>query len=1720
MPTGRAAREVLQLGFLGPVEAWRAGARLALGGPKPRLILSLLAIDAGRAVPTGTIADALWPRGGPVDPRATIQVNLSNLRRALGDGEGPRIEHRGAGYVLVPDGTEVDLHRFASLVAAGSSERDPHRAATQLRDGLRLWRGRPFGDLADEPALVGEVRRLEEFRLRALEKRIAADLALGYVDDLLDELPTLVEANPLREALWGQLALAQYRAGLQADALTTYDRARRVLADELGVDPSAALRELHTRILRQDPTLAAPGDRSPATTVAAPLRTVRGYALHEEVRVGALGTVHAGRQPGTGRTVAVEVVDRDIADTPRFIERFEARTALVARLDHPGIARLEDHWREPGAAYLVTDTVAGAPLVDTLRRGPWNPTAAASLIDAIAAALDHAHDHGITHPCVTTASIALDEDDRPVITDLAAAVVGSEDLPTPTQRLRHLAWLALDLLTGHRPSDTTARGATPRSVLAEVRPDLPAAVGRVLDRAATSEAGERFASANDVAVAFRAAVTGDDPTLLSSDIRNPYKGLRAFREGDQSDFFGRDGVVGSLLDRLEHGRFLALVGPSGSGKSSVVRAGLVPAVRDGRLRDGDRWLVATMTPGEWPMAELERTVTELATRDTGDVADLLDADRGLSAAVAAVLPDADTRLLLVVDQFEELFALARHGDRRAFLDQLASAIEDDGCPLYVAVTVRADFYDQLLLDPAIGAPASQRTVALTPLTPEELERAVAAPAEAVGLRVEPELIAAAVAEVAAAPSSLPLLQYALTELCDARDGDTLRLADYRRLGGLHGALAGRAESLYDALDADEQRACRQIFLRLVAVDDGVVETRRRVLRPELRDVGTGEVGDALLETFGTHRLLTFDHDPFTRVPTVEVAHEALTRAWGRLRGWIDAARDDLVMHRRLVVAADEWRLADHDPSHLLRGGRLDELAAWADTASIALTEVEGRFLEDSLRAREERNAAERARRAREHDLERRAIRRLRTLVAVLAIGIVAAAGLSVFALQQRSSAHLQRAAAEEQERIATARELAAAAVAELETDPERSLLLAIEAAETSLREDEPVLAEAESALHRALRASLVEAVHPTGGGVAVGPDGLLAMTGVDGVLSVRDGDGLRFELRDRPSAPLALPGDNIPETFLERTADVDFSPDGTRLATADRNFTIEVRDVSTGDVQVRLDRPAIRPVFSPDGRWIVAVVAQAGTSAQWDAGRTLGLWDAESGALVREFEGGGRGILDHAFSPDGARLASTDPMDGTVRMWDTETGELLATADRPEAKAVAFAPDGATLVVAGGDARAEIRDADTLEELQVFHGHDGDLFAVAFSPDGDWVASAGNEAAVWDPRTGEQILSVVGHTATIADLEFRADGSRLVTSAEDGTTRVWDVSVPGGREVAALEGPPPPALGTVAFDPAGERLAAPGRGEIRLHQTGTWEVLATLPIEAGAVGDLTFSPDGSRVAAGEFDPPPGPGVEGTLVIWDSTTGERLVEVPGHGGIIWDIAFSPDGSLVATGTDDEGVVRVLDAASGEQQARYRLAEGSVSSVEFIGDGDGLFVGGQDAGYIIDPRTGEQVRAFAGADESILDDRLTRDGELVTGDIAGRVQVWDPARGVLLRTLLRDSQGVGAVAEADGLVAAATVDGVALLDLATGERRLDLGTGHARGAWDLALSPDGRYLATAGGDGTVRLFVTSAQDLLELARSRLTRTFTEEECQRFLHVDQCPDPGPAPAAASAP
>jgi WD40 repeat protein len=1209
----------------------------------------------------------------------------------------------------------------------------------------------------------------------------------------------------------------------------------------------------------------------------------------------------------------------------------------------------------------------------------------------------------------------------------------------------------------------------------------------------------------------------------------------------------------------------------------------VPALRAGAIPGSDTWFIVEMMPGGHPFEELEAALLRIATDPPPTLLDQLQGERGLAHAVDRVLPPDGSELFLLVDQLEELFTHVDDEETQTrFLACLATAATGAGSRVRVLVTLRADHFDRPLSYPKFGPLLGSRTETVTPLTPAELELAIAGPARRIGVTVEPKLLAEIEADSTGRLGTLPLLQYALTEVFEHREDGALTLSAYREVGGIGGALAGRAEHLCEeAGHGGGQAATRQLFLRLVNVDEGVEDLRRRVRRSELDSLeGDRQAMAEAIDAFTRHRLLTSDRDPVTREPTIEVAHEALLRAWPRLRGWLDASREDLRNHHLLATEAAQWIDASRDPSFLLRGSRLERLEAWAAGTSFALNAAEREYLNGSLHQRETERAAEETQRRRERLLERRAVRRLRALVAVLAVAGLVAASLTIVAMSQRNRA-------ERESLIATSRELASAAVASLDVDIERTLLLALEAVETTYRVDRTVLPEAEEVLHRAVQAHR------------------LVFT-VPGYRADFSGDGSRLLVAGPRPGEVdvydAVTGEHISSAFAEGTGsqigsddgpNLVFSPEGRLFAVwGGGSADLPVFETATGEEVRRLSVPEgalYDPQFSTNARFLAA----RGPDANPEPGCCRQTWffDLRTGDLISV----GNAIGPIAFAPHGKRQLVADSW-GHGETWVAGyVGDMRERGWNPREPR----PGVPTYHLPGQAGKVPIyegRVGTTLTRQLELRGHEGGgVNAAAWSPDGGRIVTVSpSQVIVWDASTPEHYeledrlrypeLSESPPSGLFTDVAFGPD-SLIATGMSDGTTIVWELSAEAATPVLTLGGHGA-AVETVDFSPDGTRLTTSGDdGTVRvwdITSTGGGHEWLTLPGEGG----LAYSPDGERLAVGSED--------GKLHVYEAASGRETLALQAHEGRVNAIAFDPIGSTLATAGLVDGTARIWDVASGDELATFDLAlSGERESrpcplyrtsltqafdVAFSPDGSMLATGGWEgpsSTIIWDPTPGVRPRVLPQTSEQDLWGRsvdFSPDGRLVagvgwddvfvwsvedarivarlqerqvtalafspdgrrlaTGSLYGGIKVWDAHTGRLLDSLTGNlGQVLDLAFSADGTsLATSSSDGtVRLWDLGTGRQRLTLASGVAgevgaqtkfcfrasrRDAYlgvggKLAFSPDGTQLAYTAADGTVRVVALDIDDLIDLARSRLTRSWTRYECETFLHRETCPD-----------
>lgn len=1179
----------------------------------------------------------------------------------------------------------------------------------------------------------------------------------------------------------------------------------------------------------------------------------------------------------------------------------------------------------------------------------------------------------------------------------------------------------------------------------------------------------------------------------------PYKGLQFFDVQDADLFYGRELLTARLVRHLRKHQFLAIVvGASGSGKSSIVRAGLIPALRRGqRLADGSlpppgsaHWKHYVITPGANPLESLiraleaqapgEHTLSESINAFVGDETSLDQRAGEILRSSGRSQTSNRDHMVLIVDQFEEVFTSCEdEALRRAFIDNLMFSASSQSAGLVsVVITLRADFYAHCAHYPNLRDGLARYQEYIGPMSREEIRRAIEQPALQAGLNFEPGLVDFILKDTGDEPGALPLLSHALLETWKRRQHLTLTFRGYNQSGGIRGAIALTAENVYLQLDAEQQAAARKIFLALTELgqtsEDGLLtpDTRRRAMLSELLPHQTeSKTLSGLLKTLSDARLIIVTED------SVEVAHEALIREWPRLREWLLDDREHLLLHRQLNRAAGRWDTDGRKPDDLYRGSRLAQALEWAAKYPDELSALERSFLEASkawseqeseereARRRNELLAAQRlveseTRRAEEHQLASQQLRRRAWILGVLLIlaGVLAAAALGLS--RQRDDAA----------KTATSRELASASIRNLEVDPERSILLALEALSVVHTR------EAEEALHRAVFASRVAMTlrgHEGLVGVAVySPDGnRIATAGEDGKVNIWEAESGKNVL--------TLSG------HAEPVYEVIFSASGRMIATAGEDGTTRIWDAMTAESKMVLagQQPAIVGLaFSRDEKQL----ATGGVDG------SAVVWDVESGARLRQFHGHGDVVLSAAFTPDGEQLLTTG-WDAKLIFWDVASGERLQSWEG-EFDNLVFSDDGKRLMAnfSGG---ARILDVASGEELVKTGGHTNLVLTAAINPDWSRIATAGmdRKVIISDAETGRLLLTLSGHTGGILDVHFSPEGKHLVTASEDGTVRVWNV----GPASEALTIETTESHGRIALSPDGTVIAAGDLEAVKVWEVATGDERFSLEMPAFATG-VALDPHGSRLA--------GATETGQVVIWNLASGKKDLEFKASDTLIMFLAFSPDGNKLATASRDGA--EVWDASNGELIRDFLGAE--ALSVCFSPDSRRLLATGTDNQAVIwDIERGE--RLVSAAHEGIIwGCAFNPDGSrFATASADGTARIWDASTGEeRLRLIGHTSTVVSVFFSPDGKQLATTGrDGVTKLwDATSGELLLNL-YGDGEGLNGVAISPDGSRLATAG-NRALHLYLLRLPDLMVLARSRLTRALTVEECQEYLHVDVCP------------
>ncbi|WP_328415287.1 helix-turn-helix domain-containing protein [Micromonospora sp. NBC_00389] len=1127
-------------------------------------------------------------------------------------------------------------------------------------------------------------------------------------------------------------------------------------------------------------------------------------------------------------------------------------------------------------------------------------------------------------------------------------------------------------------------------------------------------------------------------TPVRDEERCPYQGLTSFQPEQAEWFFGRSELVDRLLNRVERLPLSCLIGASGSGKSSLLRAGLLGTIAADR-RATQRWRTMLMTPTEHPLEALSAEVAKLSGQDVEQVREELTEDpAGLDIALRTTLAagHSQTRALLVVDQFEEIFTLCADKDeRRKFIEALLDATQGSDRRATVMLGVRADFLAHLMkysgLTDALG---DEGHLMVGPVTTADLREIVTRPAAQVGMGVESDLLTTVLADAADEPGALPLVSHALLETWQRRSGATLTLSAYHASGGVRGAVAQTAERVYAEFGAAEQRAARRIFLRLTALGDGTEDTRRPLARTELEGIADEAVTIRVLDQLAAARLVVLGDG------TVSVAHEALISAWPRLHRWLTDDRASLLIHRRLTDAAHTWTSLHRDPGALYRGAQLVAANAFSDDRRDELNQHERDFLRASSALAEA-----------EQDKARRHARLLKRLVAGVSVLLVLALLGGTVAVRQRQDARRQQVVAHSSELSLQARSL-------LATDPELAGLLAVEAdhLHSSNESRGSVLSAAAAPRHTELNVA-----GPSIYAVAFNPDhSLLASATADGTIGLWD--------PARGERIATLPG------HPGRVANLAFASDGKLLVSVGVDGTkgsIIVWDVHTRQQITWLEENnlASGTAFSSDGTKVAVGFASgaggSGASADTPKPGDIALYDLRAGTrtLLRghhvpvaslTFSHDGRLLVsangkenptvwdvakrrpiahlptEHIFSvafghsgyvlaglahdrgvylwnlgddrpvplpplplsgryawsisaPVDDKLAVADE-NGVITIWDLRRREPLQTYQdrgRSETASVAMSQDGAMLASAGFNGTIVLHDLGHAS----FTGFTAQVKDVKVSPDGSTIASAGSDRTVrlWDAH-GKFLVTLGGHPDEVQAVAFSPDGRLLAAVTRNNIVTIWDIQ--GRKHVTR----PFPTKGVgastdVDFDPGGRILAAATLGPALWDVTDInkpSEITARFP--ARIVTSLAFTPDGRRLL--------GASVGGYVNTWDITTGKLLNRVNAQQSTVQDIVVSPDGSWLATAGDSR-TIKLWDAATGRETAVLSGHTAPVQVLAISRDGRRLASAGDDHTIIVwDTSTRQHVVTLTGHTARIRGLAFTPAGSLISGAEDGRIISW--------------------------------------------------------------------------------------------------------------------------------
>ncbi|MBD1813576.1 caspase family protein [Microcoleus vaginatus DQ-U2] len=1143
----------------------------------------------------------------------------------------------------------------------------------------------------------------------------------------------------------------------------------------------------------------------------------------------------------------------------------------------------------------------------------------------------------------------------------------------------------------------------------------------------------------------------------------PYKGLAYFdcKKEDAEYFYGRTDLTDRLLDKVRSGNFLAVVGASGSGKSSVVRAGLLYQLKLGRRLSGsDRWRIHIFTPGERPFDNLAKAFIDLNLSQANRATELAKLQllfkknplEGLGFLITATQAE---RIVLVVDQFEEAFTLCNNSElRQQFFVCLLNALERSDNKLCLVLTMRADFFGKCAEQEYAGLASKiqEHLVTVMPMAQKELEEAITKPAEQVKLKIAPGLAACMINDMDGAPGSLPLLQYTLTELWAKRHENTLTIAAYTKLGGVKGTLQKRATEVYESFSPNEQKMAKQIFLELTQLGEGTEDTRRRVLQ---KDLVTSQQSAALVNQVVkkladanlvvTSTLLEKGAES-SQIPVVDIAHESLIRHWSQLREWVNESRDAIRIERKIEQAAKDWEFygKPRDLAFLLQGARLIEAENFLenDADAVIFSDVARELIEVSKVEGEAR---------RNQILKEGKAARTKTNVAIFSTVLVSLVAWVAFNQGKQ-----------------------------VQTLYENTILSKDIGAANGM-----------SQLDRLIRHLKVGKKLPE----------LIKSGKLEPDTQMEVLTALSQSVYDVKEQNRFIGHDNT-------VTDISFSPDGKTIASASNDKTVKLWSVSDRKLIANLsghEEGVIDVSFSPDGQTIA--------SASND--KTVKLWRASDRKLIATINSHSAEVNAVSFSPDGKTIASASN-DKSVKLWSVSDRKLIATINShsAEVNAVSFSPDGKTIASASSDKTVKLWSVSDRKLIANLTGHEDTVLAVSFSPDGQTIASASNDKTVklWK-LDGSLITTLSDHSNGVNGVSFSPDGQTIASASGDGTVKLWKRD---GSLITTLSGHKN-SLTDVSFSPDGQTIASASNDNTLKLWKYAQSLTTTLTGHSNFVKELSFSPDGQIMASASHDntiklwqrdgtpittltghqaevwtvsfSPDGQTIasasnDKTVKLWSVSDRKLITTLTGHTDQVYDVSFSSDGQMIASASRD-GTVKLWQR-DGKLIRTLKKQKDSVLGVSFSPDGQTIASANWDNTVKIwKVSDGNLIRTLKGHTNVVESITFSPDGQTIaSASWDTNVKLWRVSDGELMSTLPGNASSVTNISfSADGqMIAYASNDNTVKLMKLDGRSIFYL-TGHTNKVNAVSFSPDGNMLASASDDNTVILWNLNLDDMLK-------------------------------------